>query len=224
MIQQLFHCIINYINIQTFIQIHSKKFLPFNSDKQISLYPSITWQSFTEKQNPRLPPYRTFHRLIQYLGKIFLSYSHPLKRDVRVENTPEGVAATSITNESGTGWYTIAFHHDTVHTQEWRSYEPLGVDNSIRRRTMLRRRILCWVNVLARRPQRPSSNLHEWNCPWNLCSYWGMIVSLRQNSCSLKATLYNHPLPGWILTDWRFDISRDADGTFSFSREHGWKT
>lgn len=122
----------NYVNTHTNLyQIHLKKFL---------LY--IQAPHLQEEQKHRLPPYPALHRRIQRLDKIPLPYSHPHKRGVQVENTPESVAAP---NGSGTGWYSIAFHHDTVHTQEWRSYEPLGVDNSIRRRTMLRRRILCWV-------------------------------------------------------------------------------
>lgn len=67
--------------------------------------------------------------------------------------------------------------------------------------------------VLARRPQRPSSYLYEWNCPWNLCSYWGMIVSLRQNSRSLKASLYTHPREFWLAI-WSIAFS-----FFSFARK-----
>lgn len=59
-----------------------------------------------------------------------------------------------------------------------------------------------------RRPQRPSSNLYEWNCPWNLCSYWGWSF-LSSGSC-LKAVRWS--LHGYVHSDRQFDLSRDTDG------------
>lgn len=60
--------------------------------------------------------------------------------------------------------------------------------------------------VLARRPQRPSSYLYEWNCPWNLCSYWGMIVSLRQNFPQFESFSI-HPPPRILTGDLIYRVS-----------------
>lgn len=159
---------------------------------KISLYPIIDWLSLTEEQNHRLPSYTDASNT---WTKIPLPYSRPHKRGVRVENTPEGVAVPisrmKVEQIDILSPFTViqSTHRSGGVTSLWGLIIPsVGAQCSDDG-------IPCWVNVLARRPQRPSSNLYEWNCPWNLCSYWGMIVSLRQNSCSLKATLHNlHPL------------------------------
>lgn len=158
------------------------------------LYPSIDWQSLTEKQNHHIVRYiNAFNTWTKFLYPILAPIKEVSKSKTHLRMSRPSVSRMKVEQVDILSPSTMI-----QSIQEWRSYEPLGVDNSIRRRTILRR--LCWVNVLARRPQRPSSNLYEWNCPWNLCSYWGMIVSLRQNSCSLKATLYNHSCPA--NSDW----------------------